>query len=279
MVFTGPPGPNFQVLFQSVPGLYLVLTTALTIVAASDAYLRATMTRREKLLGRGIFDVFPDNPDDLGAEGVRNLRASLNRVRQTLAAHAMPVQKHDIPRPAIEGGGFAQRFWSPVNSPVLGGAGQLDYSQTMPEKAILLVEDNPMDEALTLRALKKSNIMNPVVVAHDGAEALDYMFGRGLHAGRDLSDTPQVVLLDLKLPKVDGVEVLRALRADERTRLLPVVVLTSSNEEQDLIRSYSEGANSSVRKPVDFGQFAQAIRQLGLYWLVINEGPPWTGRT
>jgi len=149
----------------------------------------------------------------------------------------------------------------------------------MPEKAILLVEDNPMDEALTLRALKKSNIMNPVVVARDGAEALDYMFGRGLHAGRDLADSPQVVLLDLKLPKVDGVEVLRALRADERTRLLPVVVLTSSNEEQDLIRSYREGANSYVRKPVDFEQFAQAIRQLGLYWLVINEGPPRTGRT
>jgi CheY-like chemotaxis protein len=112
------------------------------------------------------------------------------------------------------------------------------------------------------------------VVAHDGVEALDYLFGTGAHAGRDASSLPQIVLLDLKLPRVDGMEVLRQIRGDERTRLLPVVVLTSSKEEQDLIRSYSLGANSYVRKPVDFEQFTEAVRQLGLYWLVLNETPP-----
>lgn len=148
----------------------------------------------------------------------------------------------------------------------------------MPERTILLVEDNPRDEELTLRALRKSSILNPIVVAHDGVEALDYLFGRGAHEGRDTAHGPEVVLLDLKLPKIDGLEVLRALRADDRTKLLPVVVLTSSKEDQDLTRSYSEGANSYVRKPVDFQQFVEAIRQLGLYWLVINESPPHTGR-
>lgn len=144
----------------------------------------------------------------------------------------------------------------------------------MEDKIILLVEDNPDDEVLTLRALKKSNILNEVVVARDGAEALDYLFATGTHAGRDTSVMPEVVLLDLKLPKVDGLEVLRCLRADERTRLLPVVVLTSSDEEQDIIDSYSLGANSYIRKPVDFVQFAEAVRQLGLYWLVLNVAPP-----
>lgn len=144
----------------------------------------------------------------------------------------------------------------------------------MNDKVILLVEDNPDDEALTLRALKKNNILNAVVVAHDGVEALDYLFGTGTHAGRNPSHLPQVVLLDLKLPKVDGLEVLRRIRADERTKLLPVVVLTSSKEEQDLLKSYSLHANSYVRKPVDFTQFTEAVRQLGLYWLVLNEPPP-----
>jgi len=144
----------------------------------------------------------------------------------------------------------------------------------MNDKVILLVEDNPDDEALTLRALKKNNILNGVVVAHDGVEALDYLFGTGTHAGRNPSHLPQVVLLDLKLPKVDGLEVLRRIRADERTKLLPVVVLTSSKEEQDLLKSYSLHANSYVRKPVDFTQFTEAVRQLGLYWLVLNEAPP-----
>ncbi len=139
---------------------------------------------------------------------------------------------------------------------------------------ILLVEDNRDDEALTLRALKKNNIKNEVVVAHDGVEALDYLFGTGSHADRDLTDPPQVILLDLKLPRVDGLEVLRRLRADKRTRLLPVVILTSSNEEQDRINSYGLGANSYVRKPVDFAQFIEAVRQLGLYWLILNEPPP-----
>jgi two-component system response regulator len=144
----------------------------------------------------------------------------------------------------------------------------------MNDRVILLVEDNPKDEELTLRAFKKSNILNPVVVARDGVQALDYLFARGDHANRDSGAMPQVVFLDLKLPKLDGLEVLKTLRADGRTRLLPVVILTSSNEEQDLIQSYSLGANSYVRKPVDFAQFVEAARQLGLYWLVLNETAP-----
>jgi two-component system response regulator len=139
---------------------------------------------------------------------------------------------------------------------------------------ILLVEDNPDDEALTIRALKKNNIKNTVVVAHDGAEALDYLFGTGAHAGRDVSSLPQIVLLDLKLPKVDGLGVLRAIRADARTRRVPVVILTSSKEERDLVESYDLGTNSYIRKPVDFTAFIEAVRQLGLYWLVLNEPPP-----
>jgi two-component system response regulator len=141
-------------------------------------------------------------------------------------------------------------------------------------KVILLVEDNPDDEALTLRALNKNNIKNEVVVARDGAEALDYLFGTGKYAGRDTAFMPQVVLLDLKLPKIEGLEVLRRVRADERTKLLPVVILTSSNEDQDRIAGYGLGANSYVRKPVDFSQFLDAARHLGLYWLVLNEAPP-----
>ncbi len=144
----------------------------------------------------------------------------------------------------------------------------------MPEKVILLVEDNPDDEELTLRALKKNNIQNEVVVARDGAEALDYLFGTGAHTGRDLRIMPAVTLLDLKLPKVDGLEVLRRLRTDERTKLLPVVILTSSKEEQDLLTGYKLGANSYIRKPVDFLQFNEAVRNLGLYWLLLNESPP-----
>ena len=146
------------------------------------------------------------------------------------------------------------------------------------DKIILLIEDNPDDEALTLRALKKNNIKNEVVVAHDGAEALDYLFGTGSYTGRDLTIMPQLTLLDLKLPKIDGLEVLRRLRADELTRLLPVVILTSSNEEQDRNNGYGLGANSYVRKPVDFGQFIDAVRQLGLYWLILNEPAPTTRR-
>ena len=140
-------------------------------------------------------------------------------------------------------------------------------------KIILLVEDNADDEVLTRRALKKNNIGNELVVARDGAEALDYLFGMGVYEGRDLSVMPQVILLDLKLPKVDGLEVLRRLRADERTKLLPVVILTSSKEQQDLVNGYGYGANSYIRKPVDFAQFLEAVRQLGLYWLVLNETP------
>lgn len=144
----------------------------------------------------------------------------------------------------------------------------------MNNKVILLVEDNPDDEALTLRALRKNNIVNEVVVVRDGVEALDYLFGDGGYARRDLTRMPQVVLLDLKLPKLDGLGVLRRLRSDARTKLLPVVILTSSNEEQDRMKSYDLGANSYVRKPVDFDQFLDAATQLGLYWLVLNEPPP-----
>lgn len=139
---------------------------------------------------------------------------------------------------------------------------------------ILLVEDNPDDVALTLRALAKGNIENDVVVARDGVEALDYLFASGAYVNRDTTTAPKLILLDLKLPKVDGLDVLRRLRANERTKLLPVVVLTSSKEEEDIITSYSLGANSYVRKPVDFTQFAEAVRQLSLYWLVLNEPPP-----
>jgi two-component system response regulator len=142
------------------------------------------------------------------------------------------------------------------------------------DKVILLVEDNADDEALTLRALKKNNIHNEIVIARNGAEALDYLFGTGAYAGRDLKVMPTIILLDLKLPKIDGLEVLRRIRADERTKLLSVVILASSKEEQDLINGYSLGANSYIRKPVDFAQFTGAIRELGLYWLVLNEPPP-----
>jgi len=144
----------------------------------------------------------------------------------------------------------------------------------MSQQVILLVEDNETDEELTLLALKKNKIGNPVVVARDGAEALDYLFARGAHAGRDARDLPQVVLLDLNLPKLSGIEVLRAVRADERTKVLPVVILTSSKEDSDLVSGYASGANSYIVKPVDFNQFAEAVRQLGLYWLVLNQSPP-----
>lgn len=147
----------------------------------------------------------------------------------------------------------------------------------MDTKTILLVEDNPDDELLAIRALKKNNIMNEVVVARDGAEALDYLFGTGPYEGRDISIMPQVILLDLKLPKINGLEVLKRLRDDERTKLLPVVILTSSKEDRDLNESYRLGANSYIRKPVDFLQFTEAIKQLGLYWLVLNEAPPSKG--
>ena len=146
--------------------------------------------------------------------------------------------------------------------------------KAMRNRMILLVEDNPDDEALTRRALAKNNIQNEIVVARDGAEALDFLFCTGTFANRDPGAVPEVVLLDLKLPKIDGLEVLRRLRADERTRLLPVVILTSSKEEQDLANGYRLGANSYIRKPVNFEQFVEAVRQLGLYWLVLNEPPP-----
>jgi two-component system, response regulator len=144
----------------------------------------------------------------------------------------------------------------------------------MNEKIILLVEDNPDDVDLTIRALKKNNIANEVIVARDGVKALDYLFGTGSFAGRDTTLTPELVLLDLKLPKIDGIEVLRRIRAHELTKFLPVVILTSSLEEQDIVNGYSSGANSYIRKPVDFDQFMQAVKQLGLYWLVLNESPP-----
>jgi CheY-like chemotaxis protein len=144
------------------------------------------------------------------------------------------------------------------------------------DKAILLVEDNPTDERLTIRAFEKNNIGNDIIVARDGVEALDYLFGTGTYAGRDILDLPQLVLLDLKLPKLDGLDVLAGIRENEVTRLLPVVILTSSREEQDLLNSYKLGANSYIRKPVDFQQFSAAVRQLALYWLVLNEYPEYS---
>jgi two-component system response regulator len=146
----------------------------------------------------------------------------------------------------------------------------------MSEKIILLVEDNPKDEALTLRALKKGNILNRVVIARDGVEALDYLFAQD--ADGRFNPLPQLVLLDLKMPKIDGLEVLTRIRAEERTKLLPVVILTTSTEDQDRLDGYRLGANSYVRKPVDFLQFSDAVGQLGLYWLVLNEQPPNAGR-
>lgn len=144
----------------------------------------------------------------------------------------------------------------------------------MAEKIILLVEDNPDDEELTLRALKHNHILNEVIVVHDGGEALDYLFSTGEFSGRDPSLLPQVILLDLKLPRISGLEVLERVRAEDRTKLIPVVILTSSSEEEDIINGYKLGANSYVRKPVDFKGFTEAIQQLGLYWLLINEPPP-----
>jgi CheY-like chemotaxis protein len=144
----------------------------------------------------------------------------------------------------------------------------------MEDKVILLVEDNPDDVALTIRAFRKSDISNKIIVAKDGVEALDYLFGTGMHAGRDMKDMPVVILLDLKLPKMDGLEVLKSIRQNEFTRLLPVVILTSSVEEKDKINGYKLGANSYVRKPIDFNQFSEAMKLLGLYWLVWNEPPP-----
>lgn len=144
----------------------------------------------------------------------------------------------------------------------------------MNDKIILLVEDNPDDELLTMRALRKNNVANRVVVVRDGAEALDYLFATGAYAGDGAVEKPTLVLLDLKLPKVDGLEVLRQIRADSRTRMMPVVILTSSKEEKDLISGYQLGCNSYIRKPVDFEQFNESIKQLGMYWLVLNEAPP-----
>jgi two-component system response regulator len=143
----------------------------------------------------------------------------------------------------------------------------------MEKKIILLVEDNPDDEELTILALKQGNVLNEVVVAHDGVEALDYFFATGQYTGRDPARLPQLVLLDLKLPRLGGLEVLERLRADPRTQLIPVVILTSSSEEEDVVASYRLGANSYVRKPVEFHRFADAVRQLGLYWLLLNEAP------
>ena len=144
----------------------------------------------------------------------------------------------------------------------------------MNEKTILLVEDNEDDEELTTRALRQAKVANDIVVARDGREALDFLFAEGQHAGRDASQKPALILLDLKLPKLSGLEVLQQIRADERTRLIPTVVLTSSSEDEDMLRSYQHGANSYVRKPVESKSFANAVSQLGVYWMLLNENPP-----
>jgi CheY-like chemotaxis protein len=142
------------------------------------------------------------------------------------------------------------------------------------KNVLLLVEDNPDDEELTLLAFEQSPIVHDVVVAHDGVEALEYLFGTGIYAGRDISTMPALILLDLQLPRINGLEVLQRLRADPRTKLLPIVILTTSNEQQDLINSYALGCNSYIRKPVDYNQFLTAVQQLGMYWLILNEFPP-----
>ncbi|HEY3198704.1 MAG TPA: response regulator [Nitrospirales bacterium] len=147
----------------------------------------------------------------------------------------------------------------------------------MGAKIILLVEDNPDDEALTIRALKKSRVTNEVVVVHDGVEALEYLFGTGAYRGRDISKMPALIMLDLKMPKIDGLEVLEKLRREESTKYLPVVILTSSKEEYDVARGYQKGCNSYVRKPIDFKHFSDAVGDLGMYWLLHNESPPLTG--
>ena len=144
----------------------------------------------------------------------------------------------------------------------------------MSERTILLVEDNPDDEEFTLRALHRANVSNPIVVTRDGSEAVDYLFGQNHYAGRDMSSMPGVVLLDLKLPKLSGIDVLRRIRADPLTRLIPVVILTSSNEDEDMLNSYESGANSYVRKPVEFAAFANAVARLGVYWMLLNEPAP-----
>jgi two-component system response regulator len=150
----------------------------------------------------------------------------------------------------------------------------LEGAGIMKDKVILLAEDNPDDVELTKIAFEKNSIANKVIVAKDGVEALDYIFGTGLYAGRDIKDMPVVVLLDLKLPRIDGLEVLKRIRENETSKLIPVVILTSSAEQQDVIKGYSLGANSYIRKPVEFDQFVEAMRYLGLYWLVWNEAPP-----
>ena len=144
----------------------------------------------------------------------------------------------------------------------------------MSDKLIMVVEDNPDDEELTLRALRHGKVANDIVVTRDGSEALEFMFGTGKYAGRDLSRMPAVILLDLKLPKLSGLDVLQRLRADERTKLIPIVVLTSSSEDEDMLRSYQHGANSYVRKPVEFSAFASAVGQLGVYWMLLNQPVP-----
>jgi two-component system response regulator len=156
----------------------------------------------------------------------------------------------------------------------LGIANTKTKEKIMTERIILLVEDNPSDEELTTRALRKANIANEIVVARDGSEAIDFLFGEGAHAGRDLGRMPAVILLDLKLPKLSGLDVLRRLRADERTKLIPIVILTSSSEDEDMLKSYESGANSYVRKPVEFGAFAGAVSQLGIYWVLLNQPVP-----
>lgn len=144
----------------------------------------------------------------------------------------------------------------------------------MSDRLIMLVEDNPDDEELTLRALRQSKIANEIAVTRDGSEALDFLFGKGKYEGRDLSRLPAVILLDLKLPKLGGLDVLQRLRAEPTTRLIPVVILTSSSEDEDMLRSYQSGANSYVRKPVEFRAFAESVTQLGLYWMLLNQPPP-----
>lgn len=213
--------PDFRLIFQSAPGLFLLLgpdAPAFTILDASDAYLRATNTEPDRIVGRGIFDVFPNNPDDPGATGTSNLRASLERALASKEPDTTAAQKYDVRRPASEGSGF--------------------------------------------------------VHIEDGREALDCLFTRGKHESRDPRDLPIIVLLDLKLPGLGSLDVLAAIRSDERTKYLPVIILTSSAEERDRLAAYRHHANSYVQKPFDHDQFVAAARRLGLYWVMVNLPPP-----
>ncbi|MCI0751417.1 MAG: response regulator [Flammeovirgaceae bacterium] len=310
---------DFRSVFESLPGLYLILSPDLTIEAVSDAYLDATMTQRSNIVGSGIFDVFPDNPEDASATGETNLRASLNHVLRNAEAHTMAVQKYDIRK---RDGSFEERYWSPRNLPVLDATKkrvlhiihcvedvteflltkegqqvhQLDtvnLREFIAEKELKIIrharEINEINQQLKedigvrrkteakFRSLLESlpdalvivneaginNLANHLLHVEDGQEALDFLFN-------EQNNSPRLILLDIKMPKVDGIEVLKRIKSDPVKRIIPIVVLTSSKQESDIVESYKLGVNAYIVKPVDFDQFVKAVTQVGLFWLVLN---------